>query len=1151
MYIKQIIIQGFKSYKDQTSIEPFSPRNNVIVGRNGSGKSNFFAAVRFVLGDENWGTISAQDRSALLHEGSGSAVVTAYVEVIFDNSDERFPTGKPELILRRTIGMKKDEYSIDRKSASRTDVVNLLESAGFSRSNPYYIVPQGRVTTLTNMKDNERLNLLKDVAGTKVYEGRRAESIKIMDDTDHKRSRIDDLLGYINERLAQLEEEKAELLKYQELSKEVRCLEFSLFEREKQTISHKLEQIEVRRDIGVADTDEDRETFIERQAQIDKIDDRVKQLLQDRDILQSERRQLDDDRKDKVREKAKIELEVRNLTQGQASAQKTKAQYDSQLQSVQQEIRTKQQELDELLPIYSKQVAEEKDVAAQLESAQASQARLRAKQNRSQAFKSKQDRDRFLQGQIDEIKHNFAKRKAIAMQIAEDIGNSQKNIGKVEAEIADLQNRLNNRGNDVQSMSTDLNEAKEELRKLQDQRKELFREQDKIKKLLETARQSLNSAEFKLMKMTDRNTWDAIKYLRYLRDEEGMEGLYGTLGELFEVSDRYRTAVEVTAGQSLFHYVVDNENTATKVIQRLLKDKRGRVTCMPLNRLRPSQVNVPNASDAVHMVSKLNFDPKFEPAMQHVFGKTIICPNLQVASQYARSHSLSAITPDGDRADKKGALTGGYYDIRSSRIEAASDENKAREAVTTHEARSKEINKTLEIMNQQITKADSECRKIDNRMKLADDGYDPMRQELRSRGNELQRERDALERLIQRRESLESEERKAGEDQEAYEAELRSAFQKALSSSEEQELQSLNTAIQDLRKQLTALSTKRSETETRKVNLESELRENLRPRLEELNAQAFDTTGGTSVGANSDTLLKTQQHELKRVTKSVEAVEKQIADADADLEKYEAQLAQFQKQKSDMETQQKQLAKTIEQRQLEITKNMNKKGSLTRQLQEVNKRIRDLGVLPDDAFDRYKRIETEKIAKRLPKVREELKKFAHVNKKAFEQYNNFTRQREGLKDRRKDLDASHESIQKLIDHLDLKKDEAIERTFKQVSKEFAYVFERLVPAGKGRLVIMRKSDRDRQLRDPEDSEEEELSRMVENYIGVGISVSFNSKHDDQQKIQQLSGGQKSESFRCLSILMTWLMNMPRSMCTCPRIRDSALRSRPVLPLRRD
>lgn len=68
------------------------------------------------------------------------------VEIIFDNSDNRFPTGRDEVILRRTIGVKKDEYSLDKKSASKADVMNLLESAGFSKSNPYYIVPQGRVT---------------------------------------------------------------------------------------------------------------------------------------------------------------------------------------------------------------------------------------------------------------------------------------------------------------------------------------------------------------------------------------------------------------------------------------------------------------------------------------------------------------------------------------------------------------------------------------------------------------------------------------------------------------------------------------------------------------------------------------------------------------------------------------------------------------------------------------------------------------------------------------------------------------------------------------------------------------------------------------------------------------------------------------------
>lgn len=41
-YSFQVIIQGFKSYREQTVIDPFDQRHNVVVGRNGSGKSNFF-----------------------------------------------------------------------------------------------------------------------------------------------------------------------------------------------------------------------------------------------------------------------------------------------------------------------------------------------------------------------------------------------------------------------------------------------------------------------------------------------------------------------------------------------------------------------------------------------------------------------------------------------------------------------------------------------------------------------------------------------------------------------------------------------------------------------------------------------------------------------------------------------------------------------------------------------------------------------------------------------------------------------------------------------------------------------------------------------------------------------------------------------------
>ena len=98
--------------------------------------------------------------------------------------------------------------------------------------------------------------------------------------------------------------------------------------------------------------------------------------------------------------------------------------------------------------------------------------------------------------------------------------------------------------------------------------------------------------------------------------------------------------------------------------------------------------------------------------------------------------------------------------------------------------------------------------------------------------------------------------------------------------------------------------------------------------------------------------------------------------------------------------------------------------------------------------------------------------------------------------------------------LDQRKDEAIARTFKQVAAAFGEVFQQLVPIGRGRLIINRKSDRDARgdISDDDDMEEEETQgkkSKVEEYTGVSIAVSFNSKHDEQQKIGQLSGGQKS------------------------------------------
>ncbi|KAI4120837.1 MAG: hypothetical protein LQ338_006728 [Usnochroma carphineum] len=1108
MYIKQIIIQGFKSYKDQTVIEPFSPKHNVIVGRNGSGKSNFFAAIRFVLSDA-YTQMGREERGALLHEGAGAAVMSAFVEIIFDNSDDRFPTGKDQVIIRRTIGMKKDEYSLDRKNATKTDVMNLLESAGFSRSNPYYIVPQGRVTALTNMKDNERLILLKEVAGTQVYETRRADSLKIMTETNGKREKIDELLNYIQERLTELEEEKEELKDYQEKDKERRCLQYTIDHREQLAIAEELDNLEERRQTGAEDTGDSEERFRQGDKELVEIQTEINELKQQVDFLNVDKKQLEAERKENSRAKAKIELDVKNLSDGQSAAQQARNQYESELQSLQASIQQHEEELADITPEYNTRLQQEATAKGELENAEATRQRLYAKQGRNARFRNKRERDDWLRAEINNSYPQLAKVKAVRVQTAEDIAELEKEIVDTENAITQLRQQLEGRGSNDETMRAQIQEAKSERDRFMDERKELWREDAKLDSLLSNASNELRQAEQELSHTMDQNTSRGLAAVRRIKQQHKLDGVYGTLAELFEVSDRYQRAVEVTAGQSLFHYVVDNDDTATKVIEILQREKAGRVTFMPLNRLRPKPADIPSGNDALPMIEKLQFDPKYTSAFQQVFGHTIICPNLQIAGQYARSHGVNGVTMDGDRSDKKGAFTGGSIDSKHSRLEAVRNVSKWRDEYDALKARSAEIKRTLEKKDQEITRAVGNLQKLEQKRVQQEHSYGPLLQELRSKSNDVQNKKDTLDAKHRASAKIEATMKALTDQQAAHEAEIASEFKKALTRDEERQLENLSSTVQDLRARYSDLSSSRSDLESRKTILEIELREDLRPRLDQLRAQEFDDRAST--GGTRGTLQESQA-ELDRINSHIATVESKLAELESSLETTTARIQDLQNQYTSTKSTLDEIAVQIEKSQKRTEKSIRKRRVLSLQASEVSARIRDLGILPHGALEKYSTTKSDTIVKRLHKVNESLKKYGHVNKKAFEQYNNFTTQKESLENRRGELDSSQKSIEELISVLDQRKDEAIERTFKQVSREFAKVFEKLVPAGRGRLVIQRKADRVVGEEGEEFGEEgeggKETSR-VENYTGVGISVSFNSKHDDQQRIQQLSGGQKS------------------------------------------
>ncbi|KAF2853844.1 structural maintenance of chromosomes protein 3 [Plenodomus tracheiphilus IPT5] len=1107
-YIKQITIQGFKSYKDQTQMEPFSPNCNVIVGRNGSGKSNFFAAVRFVLGDD-YHSLQREERQALLHEGSGSAVMSAYVEVIFDNTEDRFQTGKPEFYLRRTIGAKKDEYSVNRKNATKAEVMQILESAGFSRSNPYYIVPQGRVTALTNMKDSERLKLLKEISGSNVYETRRADSLRLLAETDSKCSNIDGVVASINERLDELEGEKEELEAWSRNDRERRSLMYTLKSREEADLDAQLAEIDRLESEG-RDTKENNEAaFRQNEADIARIDTDITKQRGHLELLGEDRAQSEQARKAAALQKAKIELELKGLQDSQSTAQKSKTQRETRIKALQADIQTRRAELEGLIPRYNEQMEEEKALRSQLLEAEGQRKRLEEKQGRTVSYTTKKQRDDALRAQIAEVNTNLSQRKAVLMQTNEEIAQLENDIKEQEAQIEVLKSSIASEGDTSVDLAARVQEAKDAQKAINDEQTNLYREQNKVNRDLTSIKSELSTAERTFSNLLDYGTSRGLESLRRYQREGALPGVYGTVADLIDIDERYRSAAEAAAEGSLFHVVVDHDNTSSQLIDRLMKDRSGRLTFIPLNRIFASDKQIPTTGDMQPLLPKMKYDERYAAAIKHVFGKVVVCPDLTACKSNATKYDVRAYTPDGDNASRKGQYRGGYHDPSKSKIRAYQKVSQMRAQYEELQQRRGEIDRELERQRQRLTAAASEVRRREHERTRGENSYEPMRNELRAKQRALQEMRNSLAKKEATVSELQSNINELGAQQSDWEAEIASKFEKNLSNDEEQMLVTLASTVRDLRRQYARSKEARTILQSQKVEAELDIDENLQPELDNLQAQQ----GGPSGSTTQSSQLREQERALDAVNQAIEELDQQIDGIDAQIEEIRTKLGELEALRSRKESENRQLAKAMEKQALQMSKKDSDRNRYSARLAEVRRDIREIGTLPEDVHRKYARWDTKKVTTELTKANQALKNFAHVNKKAFEQYENFTRQRRTLTDRRAELDTSRKSIENLIDVLDQRKDEAIARTFRQVAQAFNEVFQQLVPIGQGRLIINRKSDRDvRGNASDDDSEEETQAKKgskVAEYTGVSIAVSFNSKHDEQQKIGQLSGGQKS------------------------------------------
>ncbi|GKY91390.1 hypothetical protein MPSEU_000111300 [Mayamaea pseudoterrestris] len=1145
MHIKQVTISNFRSFQTQEEIDPLSPHTNAIVGRNGSGKSNFFDAVQFVLLAPRFANLRQDERQAILHEGSGAAAVNAFVEIIFDNSDQRFALeASDEVVLRRTIGLKKDEFFLNRKKATKSEVQSLLEGAGFSKSNPYFIVQQGKVQDLCTMSDKDRLVLLKEVAGTTVYDEKKKESLARMRDNADSIEKIEDILSDINERLEELQSEKEELTNYQQLDRQRRAIEYTLYDKELRKARHSLDSIEHDRAEHVQVISEYHQAAKETHDSIQEVESVIKAKT---NVLRRNKMQLEglkQDANDAVTLVTRLQLDVNETNMTLENLKEQSQANQKELMRVEKEISEAKTKLEEVVdPAYEQAVKDLQELTDRRDQSKSQIDALYAKQGRGKQFSTKEERDAFLQESIQELRTTKQAKEDQLGKQQDALSNLRRTIQKEAQEIDKLNRDVTDKENALQGLLKSIDQKKKERLEVVDRRKQDQRRTEELREQVREARENFHRASSNFRKVMPRATADGLEALKSIVEKERLTGdqYFGMLMDNFTLqNETYQDCVDVAAQNSLFHVIVDTDDTAALLMKRLEDGKLGRVTFLPLNQLMVESVQYPESSDVRPLISLcLNYDKKVEKAMKHVFNKKLLARSAEVAAEWSARAKMDAITLEGDLCSRKGAMTGGYVDASKSRLRAYSAKKATQDTLRT-------LDREYETLKRQTQQADHDATKVMSELQRLESKHAELSNMALEKETSKERLTSRLDNQKNQCGKLEKESIPFLEKEVAsveaeilrLEEEIGSDLVESLTDAERKLINDLKKVQAELVPEIDAQTEKVAMASVERQKLSSLLHDNLLKRRRELTEASNIEQGGNrrmSRGALSSAALQ-QEHEgyLKEqerefdqaigikddVTARVEKAQEEMQVLQDGLVKAKNELEQLKsgdmKNRSNLEEANEKAEKLLSKRSIY----MSKRDTYMR-------KIAELGSLPPPTeLVKYSSKSINELMKSLESVNKTLKKYSHVNKKAFDQYVNFNEQRDQLLSRKDELDKEAKKVNELMESLDLQKDEAINRTFRGASMHFKEVFGELVPQGAGELIMrtaidegLAGDDDDGEITDSEGSIDVPTPKKskgtidsknpdVSLYRGIGINVRFSSIGENYI-MSQLSGGQKA------------------------------------------
>ncbi|XP_035276000.1 structural maintenance of chromosomes protein 2 [Anguilla anguilla] len=1057
MHIKSIIIEGFKSYAQRTEINGFDPLFNAITGLNGSGKSNILDSICFLLGISNLSQVRASNLQDLVYKNGQAGITKATVSITFDNSDKKqsplgFETHDEITVTRQVVIGGKNKYLINGMNANNTRVQDLFCSVGLNVNNPHFLIMQGRITKVLNMKPPEILAMIEEAAGTRMYECKKISAQKTIEKKEAKLKEIQTILEEeITPTLQKLKEERSSYLEYQKLMREIEHLSrlyvAYLFVCAEETKAKSADELKgMQDDIGKL-----QEGMAENERRAKEVSQEIQELEKRRDkdvggVLKALEDALSEVQRVDAKAQSALDLKKQNLNE----ETKKRKELVKSMEEDKKVMAAKEKEVAKMAEtLRSVQEEGQKDteaLAAAQQHFNAVSAGLSTNEDGEEAT---------LAGQMMTCKNDISKADTEAKQAQMKLKHAEQELKTKQAEVKKMDSGY--------KKDQDAFEAvKKSKEKLEAEMKKLNYEDGKEEGLIETRRRLLREAT--QLRETYESMMAKFPNLRFEYtdpeknwDRSKVKGLVANLISVGDVSNA--TALEVVAGGRLYNVVVDTEVTGKKILEK--GELKRRYTIIPLNKISARTLNdnvVKTAknlvgADNVHTaLSLVGFESDLRKAMEYVFGTTLVCDTLDNAKKvtFDKRVMTKTVTLGGDVFDPQGTLSGGARAQTASVLSKLQELKDVQDNLEAKETELRSVEKdlsglkgTADKYRQLKQQLDLKCEEVERlQVKLQQSSYHKQEEELQILRKTIEESEETLKKTKEVQKKAEEKfrvlENKMKNAEAEREKELKAARQKL--DAAKKKADAFNKKLKEKQQEADALALELEELRREQEGCQQQVEavdEAVKALREQIDSMAADVSG-------SKEAVKKAQEELSKQKEVIMAQDREIKGKTAEVNG-------LREKNNEAQLRIKELEHNISKHKKDSADAAARVGRMLAENDWIAPE-RHLFGQPNTAYD-FKANNPKEAGQRLKKLEEAKAKLErNVNMRAMNMLSQAEEKYNDLMKKKRIVEIDKSKILKTIEELDQKKNEALNIAWKKVNKDFGSIFSTLLPGSDARLV---------------------------------------------------------------------------------------------------